>query len=83
VFDLVDPANPKRIAVFVPSGEGGSISSYPTAYPVQLWSYPIFHAGLIYVSDIQSGLYILRYTGPSANLVQAIPHLEGNQSNLP
>jgi len=80
VLDVNDPANPRRVAVYVPSGEGGSISSYPSAYPVQLWSYPILHQGLIYVADIQSGLHILRYTGHGAEAIAAVTHLEGNAS---
>jgi hypothetical protein len=83
VLDLSDPADPKRVAVYVPSGEGGSISSYPSAYPVQMWSYPILHQGLIYVSDIQSGLHILRYTGHGAEAIAVVAHLEGNVSPPP
>jgi len=45
---------------------------------VQLWSYPILREGLIYVSDIQSGLYILRYTGLEAEGVAKVPLAEGN-----
>jgi len=80
VLDLSDPADPRRVAVYVPSGEGGSLSSYPSAYPIQMWSYPILHHGLIYVADIQSGLHILRYTGHGAEAVRAVAHLEGNAS---
>ena len=47
---------------------------------VVLWSYPIIHDGLIYAVDIRNGLYILRYTGPSAGEVRAVDHLEGNSN---
>ena len=48
---------------------------------VVMWSYPIIRNGLIYVIDVRNGLFILRYTGPHADEVQAINFLEGN-SNL-
>jgi hypothetical protein len=50
---------------------------------VQLWSYPILREGLIYVSDIQSGLYALRYTGPGAEAVGRVRLAEGNVTVLP
>jgi len=40
-------------------------------------------AGVIYVSDIRSGLYLLRYTGPGAAAVNAIPLAQGNANTLP
>ena len=46
-----------------------------------MWSYPVISNGLIYVVDVRNGLYILRYTGPGAEDVDAIEFLEGN-SNL-
>lgn len=46
-----------------------------------MWSYPIIQDGLIYVTDIRNGLYILRYTGPGSESVDEIGFLEGN-SNL-
>ena len=45
---------------------------------MQLWSYPILRAGLIYVSDIKSGLYIVRYSGPGAAEVNAVELAQGN-----
>jgi len=48
---------------------------------VVMWSYPIIKDGLIYVVDIRNGLYVLRYTGPSADEVGRVRFLEGN-SNL-
>jgi len=78
VLDVSDPTTPHRVGLFVPSGEGAASGSYVGTYPVQLWSYPILREGLIYVSDIQSGLYILRYTGPGADRVAVVPLAEGN-----
>ena len=48
---------------------------------VVMWRYPIIKEGLIYVVDIRSGLYILKYHGSFEDEVAAIRFLEGN-SNL-
>jgi hypothetical protein len=80
---LRDPASPRRVGVFVPSGAGAAHGSYVGTYPAQLWSYPILRQGLLYVSDIQSGLHILRYTGPGAEALAGVAHAEGNVSVLP
>jgi hypothetical protein len=48
---------------------------------VVMWSYPIIKDGLIYVTDIRNGLYILRYTGRGHAGVDRIGFYEGN-SNL-
>jgi hypothetical protein len=48
---------------------------------VVMWSFPIVKDGLIYVTDVRNGLYILRYTGPRAGEVSSLNFLEGN-SNL-
>ena len=77
-LDLKDPVRPQRLGLFVPRGEGAAAESYVGTYPVQMWSYPILRQGLIYVSDIQSGLYILRYTGPGADGLEGVPMAEGN-----
>jgi len=83
VLDVSDPANPRRAGLFVPDGSGPAGPSPYGRYPVQLWSYPILRQGVIYVSDIVGGLYLLRYTGPEAADVNAIPLAEGNASRMP
>jgi len=45
-----------------------------------MWSYPVVQNGLIYVVDIDLGLYILRYTGPHASEVSHAGFVEGNSS---
>jgi hypothetical protein len=82
VLEVSDPARPYRVGLFVPSGAGAASESYIGAYPVQLWSYPILREGFLYVSDIQSGLYILRYTGPLAESINRLPLAEGNVTVL-
>lgn len=83
VLDLSDPAQPVRVGLYVPDGAGAAGSSYIGSHPVQLWSFPVLREGLFYVSDIQSGLHILRYTGLGADAVNAIPLAEGNLTILP
>jgi len=45
-----------------------------------MWSYPVVQNGLIYVVDIDLGLYILRYTGPHASEVAKAAFVEGNSA---
>jgi hypothetical protein len=45
-----------------------------------MWSYPVVQNGLIYVVDIDLGLYVLRYTGPHASEVSKARFVEGNSS---
>ena len=45
-----------------------------------MWCYPVVQNGLIYVVDIDLGLYILRYTGPHAAEVAQAAFVEGNSS---
>jgi hypothetical protein len=72
VLDVSDPLAPQRVAQFVPTGEANAPMSHIGSYRVQTWSYPVLRDGLLYVTDIQSGLYILRYTGPGAEAIAAI-----------
>jgi len=77
-LDVSNPQEPRRVAQFVPAGEGSAPQSYVGSYPVQTWSYPILRDGLLYVADIQSGLYILRYTGPGTEDIAAVSWAEAN-----
>jgi hypothetical protein len=47
---------------------------------VMMWSFPIVSDGLIYVTDIRNGLYILRYQGRHRQRVAQIDFLEGNSN---
>jgi len=82
-IDWSDPVTPRRIGQFVPLTEGTTPRSLLGGYPVQMFSYPILRGGLIYVVDSVSGLYILRYTGPGMEEVNAVPRAEGNLSVRP
>jgi len=77
-LDVSDPTTPERVAQFVPAGEGAAEASYVGTYPVQIWSYPLLDDGLLYVVDIQSGLYVLRYIGPGAEGVAAAGRAAAN-----
>jgi hypothetical protein len=77
-FDLSTPSRPARVGLFVPDGAGPLGGSPYGSYAVQVWSYPILRGGLIYVSDIRAGLFILRYTGPGAEALNKIVLAQGN-----
>ncbi len=95
VIDITDPARPAEAGVFVPKPAEAVTSNPDTPAPpfglttsqdddwwVATWSYPVIRDGLIYVSDIRSGLYILRPSAgaPFAAEVGAIGFLEGNSN---
>ena len=82
---LKDPVRPRQAGSFLPrplrsvATEDPALSSGRNK--VVMWSYPIIKDGLIYVTDIRNGLYILKYTGPGHEAVDRIGFYEGN-SNL-
>ena len=80
-----DPTTPVRTGTFKPEPLGTVATEDPalTLGPdkVAMWSYPIISDGLVYVTDIRNGLYVLRYTGKHSKAVSDIEFLEGN-SNL-
>ena len=82
VFDLADPGHPKRLTEFRPSAsEPGQRDPQLGATLAMTWSYPVVRDGLIYVADINQGLYVLRYQGPHADDLARVAFAEGN-SNL-
>jgi hypothetical protein len=82
-LDLSQPSHPARLGLFVPDGTGPIGGSPYGRYPVQVWSYPILRQGLIYVSDIRTGLYTLRYTGPGAEAINSARFAQGNANETP
>lgn len=84
-FSTEDPRHPTQVAELLPeplaevANEDPLLSSGPEK--VVMWSYPIIRDGLIYVTDVRNGLYILEYKGPHEEEVEAARFLEGN-SNL-
>lgn len=85
VSDITNAANPVQAGYFLPKPLAHVSMEDPAltrgGSKVAMWSYPIIKDGLIYVVDVRNGLFILRYTGPHADEVNAIKFLEGN-SNL-
>jgi hypothetical protein len=56
-LDLTDPTTPELVGQFVPGNEVGEAA---------MWAVAIDHTtGLVYGSDIESGLWILEPTGPA------------------
>ncbi|HYH27446.1 MAG TPA: hypothetical protein VEA19_01575 [Actinomycetota bacterium] len=84
-IDLTDPASPKKLAEFRPTPLPFVVTEDPvlTAGSLEraaMWSYPIIKDGLIYVTDIRNGLYILRYKGDLAAEADQVTFLEGNSN---
>lgn len=84
-FSIKNPAQPQQTGVFSPRPLRSVTTEDPALSKgrnkVVMWSYPIIRDGLIYVTDVRNGLYILRYDGPGAAKVDNIGFYEGN-SNL-
>jgi hypothetical protein len=82
VFDVGNPAQPVRLAEFRAQGiTPGAVDQQLGVTPTMTWTYPIVRDGLIYVADINQGLYVLRYAGPHQEQLGQIAFTEGN-SNL-
>lgn len=82
VVDISDAENPAHMAAYVPEPIGSVATEDPMlgGNPVLMWSYPIIRDGLIYVTDIRNGLYILRYTGPHDAEIASTAFGEGNSN---
>jgi hypothetical protein len=83
------PWRPYQLAEFFPKPlrevmlEDPRLSSDPDTgrnEKVVMWSYPIIKDGLIYVTDVRNGFYVLRYSGAFSQEVQRIDFLEGNSN---
>lgn len=82
--DLSNPAKPSQAAVFVPEPEPYVFMEDPALSAGQdkvvTWSFPVIVDGLIYMTDIRNGLYILKYNGPYADEVAKVDFLDGNSN---
>jgi hypothetical protein len=82
VFDVSNAPQPVRLGEFRPQAvEPGARDPQLGATSTMTWSYPIVRNGLVYVADINQGLYVLRYQGPHQEQVAQVGFAEGN-SNL-
>jgi hypothetical protein len=82
VFDTSQTANPQRLAELRPSGPRPRATDAGLGSTAAMtWSYPVVRDGLIFVVDINQGLYVLRYRGPHEDELAELAFAEGN-SNL-
>jgi len=81
-LDVRDPYAPRRVGQFVPTGKGIASRGLLGSYRAQMFSYPILRDGLLYVTDSRNGLYVLRYTGPGAEVL-GLRWVEGNVTTWP
>lgn len=81
---LDDPANPVQLAEYKPAPLPAVVQEDPVLSAGQdkvvVWSFPIVQNGLIYVTDVRNGLYILRYNGPHEEEIDTATFLEGNSN---
>lgn len=96
VFDLDDLTAPAHVGAFVPKpletvaiqsrtrpvAPQGRTATTNDDWWVETWSYPIVRDGLIYVSDIRNGLFILRPApgSPFAAEIAGTAFAEGNST---
>lgn len=84
VSDISNAAHPVQAGFFSPSPLSKVATEDPAlsrgSSKVVFWSYPVIRDGLIYVIDVRNGLYVLRYTGPHADELNAVTFLEGNST---
>ena len=84
-ISLRDPVRPRQTGQYLPeplpevATEDPALSE-DAVNKVVMWSYPIIKDGLIYVTDIRNGLYILRYTGEGHEAVDRVSFYEGNSN---
>jgi hypothetical protein len=86
---VYDPRRPFQLAEWFPEPldevmlEDPRLSSDPDTgrhEKVVVWSYPVIQDGLMYLTDIRNGLYVLRYRGPWDDEVRRTDFLEGNSN---
>ncbi|MDP9182764.1 MAG: hypothetical protein M3P04_08335 [Actinomycetota bacterium] len=88
--DTTNPYRPVETGVFVPRATKEAPVERDTRlfFPGNgndrrtgaMWSYPVVQDGLVYVVDIDLGLYVLRYTGKHASEVRRAAFVEGNSA---
>lgn len=88
--DISNPIKPVESGAFVPSQPAEEPKrrdqrlyfpgSDKDPFTGAMWSYPVVQDGVIYVVDIDQGLFALRYTGKYANEVSAGRFVEGNSA---
>jgi hypothetical protein len=65
-WDISNPVLPLEVGVFVPRPATNVVEPFRNSPDVWVWPHPILYNGLIYITDENSGLYVLRYKGARA-----------------
>jgi hypothetical protein len=85
--DISNPNAPVEAGAFVPKNtfepdarDTRLYFSSADRWVGAMWSYPVVQDGLIYVVDIDLGLFVLKYTGKFANEVKQAAFVEGNSA---
>ncbi|HZH78151.1 MAG TPA: hypothetical protein VEY88_19135 [Archangium sp.] len=65
-WDISNPVLPMEVGVYVPKPVPDIVELFRNSPDVWVWSHPILYNGLIYISDENNGLYIVRYKGARA-----------------
>ena len=85
--DIAEPSKPAEAGAFVPKPtfepdfrDNRLYFRAGERWTGAMWSYPVVQNGLIYVVDIDLGLFVLRYTGKGAKEVAQAPFVEGNSA---
>lgn len=85
--DISEPSSPSEAGAFVPkpsfepeARDERLFFSRAERWIGAMWSYPVVQNGLIYVVDIDLGLFVLRYTGKGAAEVRNAAFVEGNSA---
>jgi len=66
-WDISNPWLPLEVGIFVPRPEAQVVERFRDSPDVWVWPFPILHNGLFYISDENSGLYILEFKGDLAD----------------
>jgi hypothetical protein len=66
VWDTANPALPREVGAYVPKPAHRVVERFQDSPEVWMGPNPILYNGLLYVTDENSGLYVLRYKGPRA-----------------
>ncbi len=66
-WDISNPVLPLEVGVFVPKPATDVVEPFRDSPDVWMWPHPILYNGLLYITDENSGLYVLRYKGARAD----------------
>lgn len=79
-WDIANPALPLEVGVFAPRPVRRAVERFRDSPDVWVWPMPILRDGLIYIADENSGLYVLKYTGPRGDELPERGSFQGNQN---